>query len=48
LTRENERRAALGQEPLTKIDQLDDTATSDKILLEQATRIVAEIAEGPK
>ncbi len=48
LARENERRAALGQEPLKSIDQLDDTATSDKILLEQATRIVAEIAEGPK
>jgi len=48
LARENERRAALGQEPLKSIDQVDDTATSDKILLEQATRIVAEIAEGPK
>ena len=44
--RENARRTALGQEPLTSIDQLDDTATSDAILLHQAARIVAEIAEG--
>ncbi|HET7610131.1 MAG TPA: carboxy terminal-processing peptidase, partial [Gammaproteobacteria bacterium] len=46
LARENARRTALGQEPLTSIDQLDDTATSDAILLHQAARIVAEIAEG--
>jgi carboxyl-terminal processing protease len=48
LARENTRRTALGQEPLTSIDQLDDTATSDAILLQQAARIVAEIAEGPR
>jgi len=46
LARENARRTALGQEPLTNIDKLDDTATSDAILLQQAARIVAEIAEG--
>ena len=46
LARENARRTALGQEPLTSVDQLDDTATSDAILLHQAARIVAEIAEG--
>ena len=45
LTRENARRTALGQEPLKSIDQLDDTATSDAILLHQAANIVAEIAE---
>jgi carboxyl-terminal processing protease len=44
LARENARRTALGQEPLTSIEQLDDTATSDAILLQQAARIVAEIA----
>jgi carboxyl-terminal processing protease len=46
LSRENARRTALGLEPLTSIDKLDDTATSDAILLQQAARIVAEIAEG--
>ncbi len=45
LTRENARRAALGLEPLTTVEQLDDTAASDAILLRQAARIVAEIAE---
>jgi carboxyl-terminal processing protease len=45
LARENARRMALGQEPLTSIEELDDTATSDAILLQQAARIVAEIAE---
>jgi carboxyl-terminal processing protease len=45
LARENTRRTALGQEPLTSIEQLDDTATSDAILLHQAAQIVAEIAE---
>jgi carboxyl-terminal processing protease len=44
LARENARRMALGQEPLTSIEQLDDTATSDAILLQQAARIVAEVA----
>jgi len=46
LSRENARRTALGLEPLTSVDKLDDTATSDAILLQQAARIVAEIAEG--
>jgi carboxyl-terminal processing protease len=46
LARENARRSALGLEPLASIDKLDDTATSDAILLQQAARIVAEIAEG--
>ena len=45
LARENARRTALGQEPLTSIEQLDDTATSDAILLHQAAQITAEIAE---
>ena len=44
LSRENARRTALGQEPLTSIEQLDDAATSDAILLQQAARIVAEVA----
>jgi len=44
LARENARRTALGQEPLASIEQLDDTATSDAILLHQAARIVAEVA----
>ena len=46
LARENARRTALGLELLTSVDKLDDTATSDAILLQQAARIVAEIAEG--
>jgi carboxyl-terminal processing protease len=45
LTRENARRMALGLAPLTGIDQLDEAAASDAILLRQAARIVAEIAE---
>jgi carboxyl-terminal processing protease len=45
LTRENARRMALGLEPLTSIEQLSDTTTSETILLRQAARVVAEIAE---
>jgi carboxyl-terminal processing protease len=45
LARENARRTALGLPALTSIDQIDDTAASDAILLRQAARIVAEIAE---
>ncbi len=45
LTRENARRAALGLEALTSIEQLQESETSDAILLRQAARIVAEIAE---
>jgi carboxyl-terminal processing protease len=45
LARENARRMALGLEPLTSIDELQDSETSGAILLRQAARIVAEIAE---
>jgi carboxyl-terminal processing protease len=45
LARENARRTALGLETLTSIDQLQDSSTSGAILLRQAARIVAEIAE---
>jgi carboxyl-terminal processing protease len=45
LSRENARRMALGLEPLTSLDELQDSETSDEILLRQAARIVAEIAE---
>ena len=45
LARENARRTALGQVPLASIEELDDTATSDAILLQQAALITAEIAE---
>jgi carboxyl-terminal processing protease len=45
LARENARRTALGLEPLTGIEQLDQAEPSDAILLRQAARIVAEIAE---
>jgi carboxyl-terminal processing protease len=45
LARENARRAALGLEPLTGIEQLDQAEATDTILLRQAARIVAEIAE---
>jgi carboxyl-terminal processing protease len=47
LQRENARRAALGLAPLTTIEELEDAATSDAILLQQAAKIVAEIAEKP-
>jgi hypothetical protein len=45
LARENERRTALGLPPLANIGELDDTATSEAIVLQQAARIVAEIAQ---
>jgi carboxyl-terminal processing protease len=45
LTRENARRTALGLEPLTSIEELADAEASDSILLRQAARIVAEIAD---
>jgi carboxyl-terminal processing protease len=45
LARENERRTALGLPPLGNIGELDDTATSEAIVLQQAARIVAEIAQ---
>jgi carboxyl-terminal processing protease len=45
LARENARRAALGLEPLTNISELSDAETSEAILLRQAARVVAEIAE---
>jgi carboxyl-terminal processing protease len=45
LTRENQRRAALGMQPLTGIDQLDQAEPTDAIVLRQAARIVAELAD---
>jgi hypothetical protein len=48
LARENARRTALGLPQLATIEELDDAATSDAILLQQAARIVAEIAEKKK
>ncbi len=45
LARENSRRTALGLEPLTSIEQLDDVETSGEILLHEAARIVAELVE---
>jgi carboxyl-terminal processing protease len=45
LARENARRAALGLEPLATIEELEEAETSDTILLRQAARIVAEVAE---
>ena len=45
LARENSRRAALGLEALTTIEQLDDVETSDEILLHQAASVVAELVE---
>jgi carboxyl-terminal processing protease len=45
ITRENARRAALGLEPLTSIEELDESSASDTIVLRQAARIVAEVAE---
>jgi carboxyl-terminal processing protease len=45
LARENARRAALGLEPLANIEQLADAETSEAILLRQAARVVAEIAD---
>ncbi len=45
LARENARRASLGLEPITNIDDIDEESSSDAIVLRQAARIVAEIAE---
>ena len=45
LARENARRAALGLEALTDVEQLEDAETSDAILLRQAALVVAELAE---
>ena len=44
LARENERRTKLGLEPLTSIDDLDSALDTGTILLDQTTRIVAEMA----
>jgi carboxyl-terminal processing protease len=44
LDRENERRAALGQEALTNLEEIDSALTPEEILLEQTTRMVAEMA----
>jgi carboxyl-terminal processing protease len=45
LARENVRRAALNLPPLATIDELDEAEASGEILLRQAARIVADIAE---
>jgi carboxyl-terminal processing protease len=45
LARENSRRTALGLEPLTSIEQLEDAETSDEILLHQAARVAAELVQ---
>ena len=45
LARENARRTALGLEALASIEDLNDTETSDEILLHQAARVVAELVE---
>lgn len=44
LERENERRIALGLEPAASVEELEDTGSTDEILLTQATRMVAEMA----
>ncbi len=45
LARENARRAALGLEPIASLEELDTTVDiGGKILLDQATRIVAQLA----
>ena len=43
LARENERRAALGLEPIASTEELDTTQATD-VLLNQATRVVADMA----
>jgi hypothetical protein len=43
LARENERRAALGLEPIASTEELDTTQRTD-VLLNQATRVVADMA----
>jgi carboxyl-terminal processing protease len=44
LDRENARRSALGLEPVTSVEEITETETSDQIVLQQAARVVAEIA----
>ena len=44
LARENERRAALGLAPLASVEELESALSADEILLEQATRMLAEMA----
>jgi len=45
LDRENKRRAALGIAPLTGVDQLESAEMPETILLREAARVVAEMAE---
>ena len=45
LTRENTRRAALGLAALASVEELDSAELPETILLRQAARVVAEIAE---
>jgi carboxyl-terminal processing protease len=45
LTRENTRRAALGIAPLASVDQLESAELPETILLREAARVVADIAE---
>jgi carboxyl-terminal processing protease len=44
LERENKRRAALQLEPLASVEDLESAMSPEEILLEQATRMVAEMA----
>ena len=43
LARENERRAALGLEPIETLDDLEEPISTAEILLDQAARTVAEL-----
>lgn len=43
LARDNERRKALGQEVATSVDQLKDAELPEKILLDEAARVTAEM-----
>ncbi|HUL81330.1 MAG TPA: carboxy terminal-processing peptidase [Gammaproteobacteria bacterium] len=45
LDRENKRRAALGIAPLAGVDQLESAEAAETILLHEAARVVAEMAE---
>jgi len=45
LARENTRRAALGIAPLTNVDQLESAELPETILLREAARVVADMAE---
>jgi carboxyl-terminal processing protease len=45
LARENTRRAALGIAPLTSVDQLESAELPETILLREAARVVADMAE---